>query len=176
MKAPQRNPFAAAPVAALRYKAVMDLISEFFRQESERQKDQLNKLIRRNVPFSGSTDGFTFEGVTFTELKRRPSKPFSQLDGSLHDEAKLLITVGKKMEADRERMRRSLAVLFNRCETTQEFRDALPEPLVTFLPSARGLTRTRDAGALLAENPLLQRDFQTLLDIVFYYEANRLVF
>ena len=64
----------------------------------------------------------------------------------------------------------------SRCESPQDLRDALPEPLVRMFPTLSVLPRIRPEGWVIQENPELFDEFQNVVNLVLHYQVNHLIY
>ena len=153
------------------------LINAFLNPEKDRLKDVLRDLLRRDEALGGSGYGFIY-GSKIWHL--RPMKDVkTRTTKDLHDE--LLPEMEgyelrvKNLVRDEQRMRQAFAVVLARCGSSQDVRDALPEPLVMLVQDLAVLPRTRPEGFLLHEFPLLEGQFKKAVDISLYYAARELL-
>ena len=155
------------------------LVRAFVRQETERLDQDLVHIIIKNHSKGGAKEGYSLNGTRISILGMNFTRgiTFHPVHPEVLVEAKQNFDLRNMLVNDTRRMRSGLAVLLSRCQSLNGMRNSLPEPLVALLPpDVRDMPRLEHAGFSLKEEPALYAQFQILVDIVGYYQANRLLY
>ena len=155
-----------------------ELVTNFFADEIRRLYIIQKDLTERNHSLGGHPDGFYhggqiyYLGKPFTVLRAT----ITAIKPSLEADAQDFALMQTKLRQDTNRLKAALVVIASRCKTLQGLRDALPESVALQCSTMQRLPRTKDEGWVLTENPMLMSQFQKVVDITLYYQANRLIY
>lgn len=154
---------------------VVDGIME---KERKRLNGVLNMLLIKNAEHGGNKSAFIHMGEVYCLIPRKylRNEKVDVIHPSLSSEAEDLRLLRAKLDLDTKRMRQALAVVIPKCRDKQALRDVLPETLVMAIPEFQGMERLSEEGYLLAEHPILKRQYDQAVEIALYYQANQLIF
>jgi hypothetical protein len=154
------------------------LLQDILRHEQKRLDRVLGTLLEQNAMHGGSAKAFLHKGAIFSlePMKIVRGHPVKPLVNHLAEDADYLVEMRKQLASTEQRLRQGLSVVVTRCAGHQDLRDALPDVLVRELPSLRGLQRTRPEGFMLAGNPRLKEQFDSVCELALQYAANQLFF
>lgn len=154
---------------------VVDSIME---KERKRLNEVLNKLLIKNADHGGNKSAYIHMGHVYCLIPRKylRNEKVDIIHPSLAEEAEDLRLLLSKLEHDTKRLRQALAVVIPRCRDKQALRDALPETLVMAISAFQGMERLSEEGYLLAEHPVLKRQYDQAVELALYYQANQLIF
>ena len=160
------------------YALLQPMLHNFLAFEKDRLQGRKKDLVQANAKIGGSDRGCVFRGQVISHLKPHQLRggPLSPLDPSLASQGEILLNNLKLLEEDEQRMRQAFSVVMSRCTSSQDLRDALPEPLVQEVPELSRMARTRAEGFLLAEHPLLKSQYDRAVMLGLKYAANRLIY
>lgn len=166
-----------SPVTKILSDAIKPMVESFLKPEGGRLTQVQLDLIRRNHALGGHEYGFFHNGLLFatTAPAKLRGHQLRRAHASIAPEAEDLLAKRKRLKEDGFRMTQALIVIASRCESTQSFRDSIPEPLVEHSPYA-SLPRLSDEGSVLDGQPLLRSQFEKVVRIALYYSANRLIY
>jgi hypothetical protein len=144
MAHPQLNRFMKQIVDAL-------IFSDY-----ERRVKAIDAVIMKNCELQGRTEmAFAHMGKVYHYSDRpRRYRSYPMLDPSLHDEMEQW--------------------LYEDCMSHQDFRDALPECLVTLVPDYAGLPRTREPGYTIMNKPAALKRYAKMLPKIEAYTISKM--
>ncbi len=147
--------------------------------EEERLFDEKVKLIQSNHLLGGGRYSYTVKGkIVVVNPKAGRIEKYKPIHKSLLDQALKLQELEYKVMKARNIIFNSLSPLLVRCESAQDVRDALPNVVATRLYTLEigGLDRTREQGYMFTSDPDKMRTYNNMLEVLYYYMANRLVY
>ena len=170
----QRNPVYIQPLSEL----LNPILYAFFKEERDRLTKRLETLIIENQKLGGTQNAYMHGGFLYSTLPFRYFRGIQvkPVHSSLEPDADTLAELMNKLKEDEQKVRQGLSVIIPKCKHKQEFRDALPETLVSLVPELRGMERIEEEGHILREKPMLRYQYQRIVDLVDYYQANKLIY
>lgn len=157
---------------------INEIIARLFKHEKARITKAHKVIIKENVEAGGSTDGFKYLGVIYTELEGRIRTlgNYQPLHFSLHEKLEKLLNEEKVFEEDQLKIKMILSLVLKNCLTLQDMRDALPECLKDIMTEFASLERTREEAWTLLDNPRSYKQYLKLRDRIQFYSATRLIY
>jgi hypothetical protein len=164
MAHPQLNRFMKQIVDAL-------IFSDY-----ERRVKAIDAIIMKNCELQGRTEmAFAHMGKVYHYSDRpRRYRSYPMLDPSLHDEMEQWLYDETMVERDRVYLKQGLFPLLEDCMSHQDFRDALPECLVTLIPDYAGLPRTREPGYTIMNKPAALKRYAKMLPKIEAYTISKM--
>jgi hypothetical protein len=159
-------------------KLIPSLIASVMGPEKARFKKLRSKLVEDNMKLGGNVLGFRHLGLRYSNNHPRDTKGvhLPAVEPSFKGEVQRFEALVLRAERDEQRLRQSLTVVLPMCESLQDIRDVLPEVFVTEITQLSSLVRTREAGYILREHPVLKTQYDQAVEIALFYTVNRLVF
>jgi hypothetical protein len=154
------------------------LLEDLFSHETKSLSDLLQKIVIENQSLGGTMNVFLFESLHYSHLPPHLVKDVRgvrELHRDLHPKMQRYLLRLSKITRDKRFVTNAFSPLTQKCHSLQDMRDALPEVLISRVPTFSNLDRMRDEGWVIEDNPLLFKQFQEAVDIVLTYQANRLI-
>lgn len=161
------------------YQIVTLVTTALFKHEFDNLTKREANLISRHFSMGGSSDGFRYMGLTYTELQgqSRSRGRYDLLKKELVADMDALIEDRQTVENDLQWVRQTLVLVLKGCRSDQDIRDALPNSLKDMLPShISRLERTRPEAWTLAENERSYKQYMKLREKIEFYTATRLLY
>lgn len=164
---------------SVRTEIVNAVISMVFGDEYARLSKLMDKIQDDHAQEHGCRafllDGKPVWNGDAVAAKTKGKKPLRE---PLRDSARLIVNQMTKIKVDTQRFIQFCVVLEHHCDSYQDYRDALPELVVTHLdyPNIKGLSRTREEGYVFKSNPTKMKVYHSMIDLVLFYLTNRWVF
>lgn len=154
------------------------MIASFLKREKFRQKVVLVDLIDQNHAAGGHAYGYYFNGKRFSlhGLTHLRGQPLNAVEPSLRQEAEDFDLAQTKLERDEHKLMNGLTVVLSQCNSFQDVRDVLPEPLAQVFTQLSSLPRMQEEGWVLKESPMLRSQYDKAINIALYYQVNSLIF
>ena len=135
-------------------------------------------FVNRNMALGGSSDGFRYMGLVYTDLEPQMRKmgKYDRLHPSLAPELEAILAEEKTFKFDMERIKQAFALVLRDCRSFQDMRDALPNCMKDLIPEIARLERTRPEAFTLAENERSYKQYMKLREKIEFYVASRLLF
>lgn len=161
-----------------RTRFISGIITELLSSDKARLKSMIEKIVEEHESLT-QTDGFFFDGQVYTNKVGIPFKSLQKV--GVHPSLKARVLEYKKqcrdIDADDARLSQGLAVLVRNAVTPQDFRDAVPDILLSLVPTTFGihrLPRNEPEGANLTTK-LHKQQFEKTIDRVYFYLGSRLL-
>lgn len=164
---------------SVRHEIINEIDKMVFGPELDRFFREKEKLISANHLLGGGKLCCTVNGrIIQINTKAGRYERFKPIHPSLHHEGLRLLALMDRLDGARKKVINSLAPLLVRCESPQDVRDALPNLVSSKLSTLQigGLDRTREQGYIFASDLDKQGTYEKMLEVLFYYMANRLVY
>ncbi len=164
------------------HKFIWDLMDKLFEADKHRLERTVTKLCERNKQLKkDGFDGFMFSGRRYYPhtghiivIDRTQAMP--TLDLSLHPEMMAHLRDQKAYDDERTVISQMLFQLLKPCKTNQDLRDALPECLVGFVPTLKGIRRQEEPAYTLRENDRAKRQYEKLLPKIEACSVGNLIY
>ncbi len=160
------------------YLATEGIIKALFANDERRLTGWVDKLItRHNEHLSIASHAFIYDGVI-----HRQSNVVGRIEGpkmlaiGLQPEMDALLRDKAIIDDDRAYIRQTLCALLEPCTHPYDVRDALPECLVSCVPSLSSYHRNREPAYTIQDNPRALRQYARILPKMEAYAAARLIF
>jgi len=163
----------------VRHEIINEVDQLVFGPELDRFFREKEKLISENHLLGGGKLCLTVNGrIIQINTKAGRYERFKPIHPSLHDAGLTLLALMDRLDRARKTVVNSMAPLLARCESAQDVRDAFPNLVSIKLATLQigGLDRTREQGYIFSSDPDKMRTFEAMLEVLFYYMANRLVY
>lgn len=162
------------------HKLIFPIVANLFASEAGRLQKWVDVLSNKDRACRSATEtnGFIFVGRTFTpSWVGKGYWPRQELQKELHPEGMQLVHSYRIMENDQIAVRQGLVLLLGSCETLQDVRDALPECLVAHSdPEIKKLSRTRETGFSIADNPRKISQYEAVLPLIQVYSVANMIY
>lgn len=154
------------------------VLLETFQHEQERLKNDFEQLVIENQTRGGTMNGFRYEGLLYAviPLNKFRQENIANLAEDLVPAFQRYMESKNRLEKDIQRIRNSLSVVLNKCRHPQDVRDVLPEVIVCKVDKFRGMDRIREEGWVLRDFPHLKAQFESAIELLCFYQANRLIY
>lgn len=122
------------------------LVKKLLHPDREMTRKQIDELVDNNNLILGTVNpGFSYQGSWFEKGGRIvPNLGWEPaLHERLHSQANGVADRWKRLEADVGHIEQVFRQLTERCQTWQDFRDALPDCVIQFESNLRAMERTR---------------------------------
>lgn len=157
-----------------------EIVDDLFRNEDVRQQKLLEQVIEKNTDLGGPPEGFLHAGHFFSTLTgpSRYAATTRKVKGhpDVAEDAAYYLRVKVKRDKDYQKIHQSLGTMVRPCKTFQDLRDAIPEILVPCAAFLNGIQRTRPQGYTVIDRPLVQHQFDLMVDDILYYLANHIIY
>ena len=154
-------------------------LEKLFSKEKQANHDLIHKgILEKNVRLGGSNNGFSFNGVIFSELPirwfRKEKPPL--LHQELHADMRKALDDEERIRKNVQKTKQIMILGLTDCETYQDARDALPNCLQVVVEEIANLPRTREVGYNLVHNPMLLKQYKSMVDDLEYLVASQLLY
>jgi hypothetical protein len=160
-----------------------EILNDFLKAIFDPELKRLGKLmdvIQDDHQLRSGSRAFMLDGrpIWNGDAQAARDKCKKPLHESQVEEAKFIQLQFTKVNLDKQRMTNFFAMLETRCESFQDFRDALPDMVVAVMehPNIKGLLRTREPGYVFMSSPVKFKVFEDACKNMMHYLINRLVF
>ena len=160
-------------------KKIIDALARaLFKKENDRLKAFTLKIIKENRQLGGSSDGFIYAGIYYSDLpdNMKSKGKRGSLDPSLIPQMEDYLKDDFQTNFDKVRIEQALSLILNDARSWQDVRDALPNGLAEMLDETKSLQRTRPEAYTLEGNERAQRQYAKLQPLIQIYLASRLMF
>jgi hypothetical protein len=158
---------------------INQLVNDLFAHEIQYINQTFEKLVIENQSLGGTMNVFLYDGEYRSHLPHhlvKGVKNVREVQPTLYPAMQKHLERVRAYERDKRFVLNAFSVVGQKCNSIQDMRDVLPEPLVAEVPSLKRMERMREEGWLLFDNPLLLRQFREAVEIVLYYKVNRLIY
>lgn len=149
--------------------------NEFLQETTNETAARIGNLITRNGSLTGAHQGYTYQGITYTQVVLDSTVYVPPIDPSLEKDAEALYLRAERLTAMRTKLQQALVSILGRCGgNIQTFRDALPEKFVECV-SLSVFPRMRTYDFLLKTNPMLAAPYRVIDEAILYRDRYRLL-
>ena len=158
------------------------LTKAIFEHEYKRLKKAEIKFVKENHSLGGSSDGFRYQGMIFTNLEGKLicKGNFSSLNEQLITAVEMHIKHFHTINFDRIRVHQALALVLRDAKSQQDIRDTLPECAVDVLRMGlrmgKDCPRTRPEAYTLVDNPRSFKQYVELREKIEFYLASKMLY
>lgn len=156
---------------------VEPVIQSLISFEADVINSRLGNLIAENFRMGGSNNAFFYRGEFFSLSPRSSFKGIEvrPVARSLEPSVEIIVSRRKELSTMEQILRQTLAVVTRACRHIQDLRDALPDTLVSDIPTLSRLDRIRDEGDILADRPDIFLQYQRAVEIALQLKGKRLL-
>lgn len=160
-------------------KEIVDqLVKMIFSSEDTRIAKYKLEMVKRNRELGGNKDGFFFQGILYSDMLTHLS--FKGDRGSIYPELEkeMLSFVNdiNKINYDKVRINQALSLLIRDCKDNQDLRDALPNSLVSMVPSIANIPRQREEAYILKDNKRTYNQYMKIRSLIEFYVTAKLLY
>ena len=157
-------------------KSNLDYFSyKFFAAEEKRLDNIIVALIEKNSMLVGRTTyGFMLAGKRYSHPHYSGVKEWIGLNLKLLQDSIRFETNKKKLDMDKQMILQFITKIANRCKTSEDFRNAIPECITSFF-RLDGMQRTKEEGWIFSDNPREMAQFKKAADIMAFYSVSHLM-
>ena len=151
---------------------------QLFKSEAERISKMTLDLHEKNEKLLGViAAGFKMSGKVY-HMRGRPTgtayADFPSLHFNLRQEGINLLHQIDKLDINKSLIRQMLLKISMKCKDAQDFRDAIPESIVSMFNLSH-LSRLRTEGWLFADNARETKQYNRIADLIAFYSAMQLM-
>lgn len=135
--------------------------------------DAANREIKKHTVM-----GFMYNGQVYIPkaAKTRQTGGYPSLAFSLTNQAAVWCADMKQVEEDRQIIKQVLWLVTKECPTMGDVRDALPESIVSLVPSMSNMQRTKEDGYTVVHDERLHAQYLKIRDKIDVYRACRMLY
>ena len=157
---------------------VQALVESLLKAERDRLNEVLGQILKLDQRAGNQGQAFLYGGRIFSlvplaEARKTPIKPISR---GLYGEVDYYLSEERALNRTAQRLRQGLSVVTTKCQTKEDFRNALPDILVREIDTLRNIPRTKPEGFMLDGNPRLHEQFKATVDLALSYAARRMLY
>lgn len=163
--------------AGVAEKALIEkLVERVFEAEDKKHVEEVNRLIEQNMALTGTPIlGFNYMGTRYG-WNGMPIAVGPNIEPSLMPDMARVHNFRKIVDLDRKLITQFLFRLVSPCRTSQDYRDALPECVVSLDWMLPTLQRTREAGYTLSSDPRAWREYLKVTSKIETYCAMKFLY
>lgn len=158
------------------------VITHLFKAEHRRLKQYICRIIDlNNEARSTATQAITYEGRIYTKDKNQflgpieiPQRPL--LDQSVIPEMIKFLADEKQIKSDEAKIRQLVGAAICHCETLQEVRDLLPDCMVQYIESLKGVSRQNPIGSPILAFERAHRQYMAIVPKIEMYSVTHLMY
>ncbi len=152
------------------------IMERLFYAEHKRLKNQLSQLVKENTLAGGSSDGFYFRGIFYSDLSNYKALVKTTIALSVIPQAEVHYGDEKKISIDKTRIRQALALVLSNCYTHQDIRDAIPNSLASMIDDLKNLPRLNEEAFTLKNDPRMYNQYMKVKPLIEFYVTARLLY
>lgn len=158
---------------------ITELLKKLFAPEKDALQPRILEIISKNATLMGNVaaNGFRYKGETYSNLAHaQRAGASSNLHADLYNEMDLLLVEKKELDYDKARIKAGLIILLQTAYTDQDYRDALPNCLVSMIDRFKQLPRTREEAYTLKDDPVRMNQYKKVAPLIEYHSASRFLY
>lgn len=158
---------------------ITELLKKLFAPEKDALQPRILEIISKNAALMGNiaANGFRYKGETYSNLAyAQRAGASSNLHADLYNEMDLLLVEKKELDYDKARIKAGLIILLQTAYTDQDYRDALPNCLVSMIDRFKQLPRTREEAYTLKDDPVRMNQYKKVAPLIEYHSASRFLY
>jgi hypothetical protein len=159
---------------------IKKIVSELLSAEDRRLKQTILRLEGANsAVLNRTTDGFLLQGVYYRPDGRSgpPKTVKFPLAFELWDQGIAFLKDEAIVKHQTQLIRQALVNCLEPAYGTQDYRDALPECVISLMPmNLAGLSRTRPAGFTIAHDPIKSKQFDEAVPLMEVFSVGRMLY
>lgn len=156
-----------------RYELIQSLVEKLTAAEAKHLIGLESKLLAEHQEHYPRDKGFFVDGFYFKGPNDfHYDTPRHSLKAELLERGRMLLESERQLNIDKDYFVQMFSVLFRRCQTMQEIRDAIPDILLPMMsPAYAKLDRQKEDGWSMNPEP-----YKRLKDKIYAHAANRMLY
>ena len=153
------------------------IISVLFLSDKNRITEWIDRIVVMNQEANKCSDNaFSYMGRFYRASHViGPISRRQELHSSLTGQVDMLLRDQKIIDDQKAFIRQAIVQLLDPCYSVQDLRDALPDCLVSCVPTLSGFQRTRAEAYTIEDNPRAMKQYKQMLPNIQTYAAIRLI-
>lgn len=158
-----------------RYEIILSIVEKLTATEAKHLSGLATKLLDAHKEHYPKDLGFVVDNQVFGDYSNGVSR--HSLWFELMPEGRKLKSATEALEQDMEYLKQAFSVLFRKCKTLQDMRDAVPDALIPYCsPAFTKFKRTREEGWCMTDDDRQIEKFKKLKAKIFEHVANRMLY